>query len=116
MVSEAWAARPFARTFDLISSEYGWTDQTILDLTLGRFRQIRDVLFERRAEDRRDRLRDKEVEVRTLAMFSARSPEAQKRAREITLLEPPAGADGTAGGRRVGIISADAIAGLERAR
>ena len=30
----------FARAFDLISSEYGWPDDAILDLPVARFRQI----------------------------------------------------------------------------
>lgn len=67
----AWAARPFARTFDLISAEYGWTDDQILDLPLVRMRQIREVIFERRAHDRRQALLDKETEVRTLAQYVA---------------------------------------------
>lgn len=45
-----------ARTFDLISREYHWTDEQILDLTVARFAQINWVLSDRvQAEDRRER-------------------------------------------------------------
>jgi hypothetical protein len=30
----------YARAFDLVSTEYGWTDEVIGELTLARFRQI----------------------------------------------------------------------------
>ena len=46
-----WQRRVWARTFDLISSQYGWTDAQILDLTLARVRQVRDVLLTRIQED-----------------------------------------------------------------
>lgn len=40
----------------MISSEYGWTDETILDLTLGRIRQIAAAITERKlAEDKREK-------------------------------------------------------------
>lgn len=37
----------FSRAFDLISSQYGWTDEAILDLTVGRTRQIIAAIGER---------------------------------------------------------------------
>ena len=86
---DAWAERPFARTFDLISSQYGWTDSTILDLTIGRFRQIRDILFQRQAEEQRRHLRTEETVLRIQAQYMARSAAAQREARKITLLEAP---------------------------
>ena len=51
--ASGWSRRPFARTLDLISSEYGWSDDRILDLTLERLRQVRDVILERLAEQQR---------------------------------------------------------------
>lgn len=115
----AWSVRPFARTFDLISSEYGWTDDQILQLTIGRFRQVRDVLMERSQEERRERLQEKEMEVRALAQFMARSNKALAAARTLQFLVPPEGADGasqyTRTGKRIGMIPTSMIAGLERA-
>lgn len=61
-----WQLRPWARTFDLISSEYGWTDGQILELTLARLRQIRDVINVRRQEQLDQRLTYKEIEVRAI--------------------------------------------------
>jgi len=59
-VPARWLNRPFAATFDLILSEYaGYTDETILDLTLGRIHQMRSVILERRKEEHQ---RDLEVE------------------------------------------------------
>lgn len=86
---DAWTARPFARTFDLIAKNYGWTDDQILDLTLVRMRQIREVIFEREAETRRQSLSDKETELRILASYTARSNEALKSAQRIALLARP---------------------------
>lgn len=34
--------------FDLVSKEYGWTDDQILDLTIGRLRQVTDAISVRR--------------------------------------------------------------------
>jgi hypothetical protein len=48
----SWLKHPFARTFDLLSAEYGWTDDQILDLTLTRMRQCREICFQRLAERR----------------------------------------------------------------
>lgn len=89
MEALAWRTRPFARTFDLLASEYGWTDETVLDLTLGRLRQCREIVFERQAEERRRDLSVREVELRILAQFMAQSPEAAKDAQRIELLDRP---------------------------
>lgn len=89
MEREGWSGRPFARTFDLISQNYGWTDEEILNLTLLRMRQVRDVIWERLAEERRTAKRDRETELRILASYSAQSPQAQKQAQKITLLKRP---------------------------
>lgn len=59
--------RPFARLFDLISKEYGWTDDDILDLTVGRLVQIRDVVRERLSEQA-DEMADR-VERQTNALM-----------------------------------------------
>lgn len=50
----------------MISSEYGWTDGQILDLTLARLRQIRDVIQKKHQELLKERLTYKEIEVRAL--------------------------------------------------
>lgn len=81
--------RPFARSFDLIAQNYGWTDDQILDLTLSRMRQIRDVIWERQGEERRLMLRDKEVELQILASFTAQTDKAQRLAARISLVKPP---------------------------
>lgn len=70
-----------SRAMDAISSEYGWTDDTILDLTLARLRQILAAIAERtyarlHREDERT-----EWQTSRLAEFTARlhtSGRAQK--------------------------------------
>lgn len=37
----------YSRAFDLVSSQYGWTDKTIKNLTVGRFRQITSAIQQR---------------------------------------------------------------------
>lgn len=91
---EAWKRRPFARTFDLIASEYGWDDDRILDLTMQRTAQIREVIWERQEEDRRRDLTVREVELKTLASYiaaSAGNEAGMKSAQQITLLAPEEG-------------------------
>lgn len=80
--------RPFARSFDLISSAYGWTDDQVLDLTMARMRQIREVIWERQAEESRRDLSVREVELRIMASYMAQSEDALASAREIRLLPP----------------------------
>lgn len=82
-----WQRRPWARTFDLIQSEYGWTDQQVLDLPLARLRQIRDVITERQIEDRVRLLKLEEFKLQTLASFMARSDAGVKAAMGIRLLK-----------------------------
>ena len=84
----AWKARPFARSFDLISGAYGWTDDQVLDLTMARMRQVREVIWERVAEERRAVLTVKQFELRTLASFMAQTEEAGAAASTIQLLAP----------------------------
>lgn len=87
----------------------------ILNLTLGRFRQVRDVLFERQAEERRRHLQLEEIKLRTLAGFMARSEKAARLAREIVLVEPPqaAGVQVTRRGRRIGMLPAEMVGSME---
>lgn len=84
--------RPFARTFDLISQQYGWLDSQILDLTLGRMRQIRDVILERRDEDWRRELDVRETELQYTCQMIAASAghkEGVKEAQRFRLYERP---------------------------
>jgi len=46
----------FAAVFDLISSEYGWTDEQILELTLRRMRMAVDAIDVRLAAEREFRV------------------------------------------------------------
>ena len=57
----------------MISSEYGWTDDQVLGLRLARFRQVRDVIWERRREDLHRELEVREMELRTICSFVAGS-------------------------------------------
>lgn len=85
---ESWERRPFARTFDLISSEYGWTDDQILDLTMQRINQTRSVIWERRKQERARDLEVREIELRTLATHisaGAGHKEGLKAAEKISL-------------------------------
>ncbi len=46
----------WARAFDLVASEYGWSDDQILDLTVARLRQIVQAITVRQASfDKRNR-------------------------------------------------------------
>lgn len=47
---------PLTRTFDLLASEYGWTDDYILDRTLGRIRLAVDAIATRFKSDRQREL------------------------------------------------------------
>lgn len=83
--------RPWAATFDLISSEYGWSDERILDLTLGRMRQIREVIMSRRDADWRRQVHLEEAKLRHLVaatMAAANNRKGAAQAGEITLIEP----------------------------
>jgi hypothetical protein len=49
-----WDRRPWSRTFDLVSAEYGWTDDQILDLTPLRLHRIATAIgLRQEAEFRR---------------------------------------------------------------
>lgn len=93
----SWGARPYARTFDLISSAYGWTDEQILNLTMARLRQVRDVIWERQGLDRRAELKVREIELRTTAHFIAAAAgwnDGVRSAAKVTLVPPLPGPDG----------------------
>lgn len=38
---------PFSQAIDLVQSEYGWSDERVLSLSLGRLRQVVEVISER---------------------------------------------------------------------
>lgn len=65
--------RPFARTLDLISSEYGWSDSQILGMSLERIFQVRDVIVERRSEEREQMLMLEEAKLQNMvgAIYAA---------------------------------------------
>lgn len=54
--SERHVKWPLAAIFDLIQGEYGWTDEHLLGLTLGRMKLISKILVERKAEEHRARM------------------------------------------------------------
>lgn len=56
---------------DLISSEYGWSDDQILDLTLARLRQITTAIQQRRYLEHRQERLIASWQTRTLAQFVA---------------------------------------------
>lgn len=78
--------RPWAEVFDLILSEYpGYTDDTILDLTLGRINQMVEVIVRRKVQVEKARLRNQadlvQAEVKTMGtilMGLAQSTKAQR--------------------------------------
>lgn len=57
--------------FDLISSEYGWDDEIILDKTLKRLRQITASIAERKLTARRENRLIASWQTRSLAMVMA---------------------------------------------
>ena len=61
----------FSSAFDLISSEYGWHDDQILDLTLARMQQIVSTISIRTQSASRERKLELSWAVRTLASFVA---------------------------------------------
>lgn len=76
---------PWARTFDILSHEYGWSDDHILDLTLGRIEQIIRQVIKRKQREAKERTKLAEAVTRHIAMFSAQTKEAAKAAAEIEL-------------------------------
>lgn len=61
----------FSSAFDLISSEYGWPDTQILELTLARMQQIVAAITIRRSQTVRERKLELSWAVRTVASFIA---------------------------------------------
>ena len=88
-----WVERPFASTFDLILSEYGgYTDEGLLDVTLGRLHQMRDVIVERRNEEqlRMLELEETKLRVTTSATHAAAgNKKGMKAAAKLKLFERP---------------------------
>jgi hypothetical protein len=60
-----------SRSFDLISSEYGWDDEVILDKTLRRIRQITVDISLRLESRRKERRLELSWQTRSLAMVMA---------------------------------------------
>ena len=58
---------------DLISSEYGWDDEKILSLTLGRVKQITTTIIQRQYLERRKERSLLSWQTRTLATFISAS-------------------------------------------
>lgn len=90
---DRWLTHPFASTFDLILSEYaGYTDQSLLDVTLGRLHQMRESIFARKKEDRERELLLVEAELQHIcgAIYAAAgSKDGVKAAARIQLFERP---------------------------
>ena len=63
---EAQAGLSFGTIFDLISAEYGWTDDQILDLTLGRIRLALESIEVRRNHGREFQLMVAEAITKTI--------------------------------------------------
>jgi hypothetical protein len=79
-----------ALAFDIISSEYGWDDDIILDKTLRRIRQILAVITLRRKEKQRQERLMLSWQTRSLAMVVAAaganaSEELMKFASDLTI-------------------------------
>lgn len=57
---------PVAAVFDVVATEYGWTDAQILDLTLGRLKVTLRVIADRKQEEQKTRLRLAENHARAI--------------------------------------------------
>jgi hypothetical protein len=64
-------AGSLASAFDLISAEYGWGDETLLDLTLGRTRQITAAIIKRQTAEHFRQRRLLNWQTKTLATYVA---------------------------------------------
>ena len=85
----------WAGFFDLISSEYGWTDEEILELTLGRLHQIMEAVMARRGREFEERVRIAEAQSKAIVgampglAFSTKASKAvAKYARKLEFLPP----------------------------
>ena len=81
---------------DLVTSEYKWTDSEVLDLTIRRLRQIKEVIDERRSIEDLQRRVYLEWQTKTLAQFFVAACQDQKAADAV--LEAAAGISLTGGG------------------
>lgn len=61
----------FSLAFDLISSEYGWRDDELWELTLHRMQQIVAAITIRKSNDAREHKRELSWAVRTISSFIA---------------------------------------------
>lgn len=85
-----------------MSSAYGWTDDQILDLTLTRLWQVREVVIERLGDERKERNVRAEAVTRQLVLhirLAAGDKKASKAAAQVKLFEDP-GKSLTGAGRR----------------
>src|SRR3990167_9274508 len=84
-----------AAAFDLLSSEYGWTDEQILDLTLGRLLRCVRAVNARRTAEFRQQVRLTEEHARLIVNALAGLAQTKKAgqaiesfARKLSLLPP----------------------------
>jgi len=75
--AERWVVYPLGSVFDLIQSEYGWSDDQILDLTLPRLRMVVEVIDSRLREERRTDLM--KLELQTKAILAGLGVAAQSK-------------------------------------
>lgn len=80
--TRSWLRHPFGRTFDLLSSEYGWTDEQILNLTLSRMRLAREMCFQR-IRERQDRELDIAEQMTRVLVAHIRSAAGDKKASKV---------------------------------
>jgi hypothetical protein len=69
--------------FDLISAEYGWRDEEILEVPLCRLRQIADTIRRRQEQARNERLIVAEWQARSISSFVASAAGAWGDASEL---------------------------------
>jgi hypothetical protein len=69
--------------FDLVSAEYGWRDEEILEVPLCRLRQIADTIRRRQERDRHERLIVAEWQARSVSSFVASAAGAWGDASEL---------------------------------
>lgn len=86
-----WDRHPWSRTFDLVSAEYGWTDEQILDLLPTRLRRIAEAITLRNEAEFRRYARLQAAATRSIvaAVHGAQGHKAGvKQAEKIQLIDP----------------------------
>lgn len=64
---DSWATRPFAATFDLVLSQYaGYTDESLLNVSLERLHQMRELILERQQNEMLSKLMLEEVKLQAI--------------------------------------------------